>query len=73
MNLIEKYGIQNGDIYAACSGSGTYLKVVDNDTYAWCDDVVVADLQNGELVPGSKRRIDAFKLHMVRYYKVDQA
>lgn len=55
-------GIENGQVYVPADGSKNELLVVDCETYADVDDVVVFDkLQQKE------RRIDAFKLAMVRY------
>ena len=63
LHAYERYGIQVGQVYAAADGiSKSRLTVVDVDTYRGCDDVVVRD----EL-SGVERRIDAFKLAMVRY------
>jgi len=62
MGLIEKYGIKNGQTYMAADGTNHGYKVIDSATYADVDDVVVADLKTG-----AQRRIDAFKLAMVRY------
>lgn len=60
----ERYGISVGQTYLAASGSGGHVKVVDVETYADCDDVVVND--------GIKDyRIDCFKLAVVRYYLDD--
>jgi hypothetical protein len=55
-----KYGIEEGQVYISCSGET--VKVVDCETYSWCDDVVVECLTRGVIY-----RIDAFKLAMVRY------
>jgi hypothetical protein len=61
-----RYGIKVGQRYAAADGkSKTILKVLDVHTFANCDDVIVHDsVQNLE------RRIDCFKLAMVRYYLI---
>ena len=61
-----RYGIKVNQRYAAADGkSKTILTVVDVDTFASCDDVIVRDsVQNLE------RRIDCFKLAMVRYYLI---
>lgn len=59
-----KYGELNvGDIYLAADGSGTRCKVVDVDTYAYCEDAVI------EFSDGTLNRMDWFKLMMVRYCK----
>ena len=56
------YGELNvGDIYYPASGSGQSVKVIDVDTYAHCEDVVI------EYFNGDQRRMDWFKLMMVRY------
>jgi hypothetical protein len=60
--LWKKYGIENGQRYVPADGTEGCLIVVDTETYADCDDVVVLDTKSGE-----HRRIDAFKLAMVRY------
>jgi hypothetical protein len=57
-----RYGIRVGQTYTAADGSNSKLTVVDVTTYANCDDVVVYDSINK-----AERRIDAFKLAMVRY------
>jgi len=58
------YGELNmGDIYLAADGAGGWVKVVDVDTYAHCEDAVI------EYNDGTQRRMDWFKLMMVRYYK----
>ena len=62
------YGVKVGQLYKAADGvSGTYL-VVDTDTYADVDDVVVFSVERE-----THRRIDAFKLARVRYYLVENA
>lgn len=61
MSAVTKYGIENGQMYTAADGSGLTVQVIDADTYAYCDDVVVRNHQ------GNEYRIDAFKLAMVRY------
>lgn len=58
-NLIQKYGIAVDQKYI--SVEGYTVTVVDVTTYADCDDVVVRNDK------GEERRIDAFKLAMVRY------
>lgn len=66
LHAYERYGIRVGQVYRAADGiSLSRLTVVDVDTYRGCDDVVVLD----EL-SGVERRIDAFKLAMVRYQLV---
>lgn len=60
-----RYGIKVGQRYAAADGkSKTVLTVVDVHTFANCDDVIVLDDRQLE------RRIDCFKLAMVRYYLI---
>lgn len=59
------YGIKNGQTYTAADGSDHRLMVVDCQTYADCDDVVVRDIATNR-----EFRIDAFKLAMVRYMLV---
>jgi hypothetical protein len=61
------YGIENGQVYRAADGVSGSVKVIDCETYADVDDVVV------ENEHGIQYRIDAFKLAMVRYYLVNQA
>lgn len=68
MFAYEKYGIALGQNYVPADGTKNLLIVVDVKTYAECDDVVVLDMSSGE-----KRRIDCFKLAMVRYSLVDDA
>ena len=53
--------IRAGDVYRAADGSGGTVRVVDVDTYAACQDVIIEDEE------GCWRRIDWFKLMMVRY------
>ena len=65
MKLIKKYGVRVGDVYE--SSSGSEVTVVDTTTYAFCDDVVVKHSDNAE--NGRQWRIDAWKLHCVRYSK----
>lgn len=55
-----KYGIEKGQRYQGVT-PGNIVEVIDVETYAFCDDVVV---KNAE---GDEYRIDAFKLAMVRY------
>ena len=56
------YGeIQVGDVYRAADGSGGTVRVVDVETHAYCQDVIIEDED------GCWRRIDWFKLMMVRY------
>lgn len=63
MHDFERYNIKVGQIYVAADGrSKTELEVIDVDTYADCSDVVVLDRLSQE-----QRRIDCFKLAMVRY------
>ncbi len=58
----KRYGIAVGQVYVPADGSSNRLTVRDVEAYADCDDVVVFDE-----VQGTERRIDAFKLAMVRY------
>lgn len=58
----QRYGIERDQVYVPADGSKNRLTVVDVEKYADCDDVVVFDE-----VQGKERRIDAFKLAMVRY------
>jgi hypothetical protein len=55
-----KYGVANGQVYI--SSSGGMVRVVDCETYAWCDDVIVECLSRGVFY-----RIDVYKLSTVRY------
>ena len=56
------YGIEVGQEYIPADGSKNTLTVLDIETYAYCDDVVVFDHDQNK-----ERRIDAVKLAMVRY------
>jgi len=58
----KRYGIERKQVYVPADGSMNRLTVVDVETYADCDDVVVFDEAQGQ-----ERRVDAFKLAMVRY------
>ena len=58
----QRYGIEPKQVYVPADGSKNRLTVVDVETFADADDVVVFDE-----VQGKERRIDAFKLAMVRY------
>jgi len=58
----EKYNIKVEQKYVPADGSKNTLLVVDVDLYADCGDIVVYDYDQDKL-----RRIDAFKLSMVRY------
>lgn len=62
----EKYGIEVGQNYEPADGSTNLLTVIDVETYADCGDVVVFDHASDQ-----ERRIDAFKLAMVRYSLVE--
>jgi hypothetical protein len=56
------YGeIRVGDVYRPADGSGGKVRVVDVDTYAECQDVIIEDED------GNWRRMDWFKLMRVRY------
>lgn len=52
-----------GDVYFPAQGRGTPVKVVDVHTYAEQQDAVI------RYHDGSERRMDWFKLMMVRYSK----
>ena len=58
----KRYGIEPNQVYVPADGSKNRLTVVDVEKFADVDDVVVFDE-----VQGKERRIDAFKLAMVRY------
>ena len=58
----EKYDIKVGQIWTSADGSKGGVEVVDIDTYAYCDDVVVRCL-----IRNIEYRIDTFKLAMCRY------
>jgi hypothetical protein len=60
---IQRYNIQVGQIYDRADGTKAPVKVIDTTSFADVDDVVIADL-DGQF----QRRIDAFKLAVVRYY-----
>jgi len=65
INMKTPYGELNvGDVYAAADGSNHRCQVTDVATYADVEDAMVKDLRTGE-----RRRIDWFKLMMVRYTK----
>jgi hypothetical protein len=62
------YGeLEVGDRYLRADGTPSVVTVVDVDTYASVEDVVIE--QEG----GNQHRIDWFKLMRVRYYKEDVA
>lgn len=63
-----RYGIREGQVYIPADGSKNRLVVRDVTTYAAVDDVVVFDEAQG-----AERRIDAFKLAMVRYCLTDES
>ena len=58
----QRYKIDVGQKYVPADGSTNTLTVVDVEKYADCGDVVVFDA-----VSKTERRIDCFKLSMVRY------
>lgn len=58
----QKYGIVVGQVYVPADGSKNRLIVRDVETFDVCGDVVVFDENQNK-----ERRIDAFKLAMVRY------
>lgn len=62
MNAYKHYGIEVGQVYEPASGGDNRLTVLDVETHSDCDDVIVRD----ELTQ-QERRIDCFKLAMVRY------
>ena len=64
LNMIDMYGIKVGQKWVAASGSGYQVTVLDVESYAYCDDVVVTDGMD-------VYRIDAFKLAAVRYKLVE--
>ena len=68
MNAYKHYGIDVGQVYERADGSGYRLTVVDVETHSDCDDVIVCDELTQE-----NRRIDCFKLAMVRYCLVSPA
>lgn len=61
MKDYQKYGIEVGQIYKSADGSNGNLLVLDVERFANCGDVIVEDHT------GLIRKIDAFKLAMVRY------
>ena len=71
MSLIERFGIEVGQVYYAADGSDHTLEVVDTTTFADCDDVVCKETV-GEATMLNTRRIDAFKLARVRYYLCEE-
>lgn len=62
IDLIEKHGIEVGQLYQRADGADEVLEVVDTATYRHCSDVVVRDIQKDY-----RFRIDAFKLAVTRY------
>lgn len=62
MNSAEKYNIKPGQCYIPVDNSNQLLIVLDTETYSIEDDVVVFDTKHQTV-----RRIDCFKLAMVRY------
>lgn len=59
-----RYGELNvGDKFIPSDGSNYVITVVDVDTYADVEDAVVRDTD------GTERRLDWFKLMIVRYTK----
>ena len=66
MYAYQRYGIEVGQKYVPADGSKGELTVTDVETYKDCDDVLVWDSQHSLI-----RRIDAFKLAMVRYQLVE--
>lgn len=58
----KRYGIEPKQVYVPADGSKNRLTVVDVETYADRDEVIVFDE-----VQAKERTIDAFKLAMVRY------
>lgn len=62
----NKYGVKKGQIYLTADGATSGVVVVDDNTYIEVDDVVVEPFDSkGNF--GYARRIDVFKLAMVRY------
>ena len=64
------YGIEVGQIYLAADGGEYGHLVTDVTTHARCDDVVVRAFTRQGFDP-NERRIDSFKLAIVRYYLVE--
>ena len=62
MDAYQTYGIMVGQVYEPADGSYNRLTVVDVETHRDCDDVIVYD-EGAQ----AERRIDCFKLAMVRY------
>ncbi len=65
---MQRYGVKVGQQYApACKGrdAPAELEVIDDTTYAFCDDVVVRPIGTRK---GEPYRIDTFKLACVRYF-----
>ncbi len=67
MFAYQRYKIEVGQKYVPADGSTNTLTVVDVEKYADCGDVVVFDA-----VQKTDRRIDCFKLAMVRYSLVEE-
>jgi hypothetical protein len=67
MKDYERYKIKVGQIYKPADGSYNRLTVEDVTTYADCGDVIVFDM-----LADVSRRIDAFKLSVVRYYLAEE-
>ena len=68
MNGYQRYGIEQGQVYARADGAPGRVIVRDVKTFAEVDDIVIYDEVQDE-----ERRIDAFKLAKVRYFLVDFA
>jgi hypothetical protein len=62
MEAYQKYGIEVGQVYVLASGANGSLVVVDVESEATRDEVLVRDTETGE-----HWFIDAFKLARVRY------
>ena len=61
MKAYQRYGIEVGQVYVRADGSKGRMTVLDVESFADRDDVVVLDEVHGVV-----RRIDAFKLARVR-------
>lgn len=62
MDACDIYGIKVGQVYVPADGSKNRLTVLDVEAHRSASDVVVHD----EAL-GARKRIDCFKLAMVRY------
>ena len=67
MFAYQRYGIAVNQRYTPADGSSGTLLVLDVETHAHCDDIVVRNTTTDQ-----EYRIDAFKLAMCRYRLVSE-